>query len=98
MKKKTYKNEVYIVEEGAVDTLFFVTKTSTKEQREKFNIGNIFINAAVCKKCGDYIRSKNRHDFKSCKCGAVIVDGGSWYCKRMGEEEDRIDIIEEFIN
>lgn len=97
MKKKIFENEAYITEKGIVDTLYFVTKTSTKEQRRKFDIGDIYINAAVCKKCGDYVRSKNRHDFRSCKCGAVTVDGGSWYCKRLGNKEDYINVIEDFV-
>lgn len=95
MKKETFQNEAYIIV-SEVDIMNYVTKSSTKEQRHKFNIGDIYINAAVCKKCGDYIRSKNRHDFKYCKCGAVAVDGGSWYARRLGEKENYINIIENF--
>jgi len=91
---KTESN-VYIVTEET-DILNFVTKSATKEQRRHFNIGDIYINGAVCKSCGDFIRSKNRHDYKQCSCGKVIVDGGSWYCKRGGEEKDRIEVIENF--
>jgi hypothetical protein len=32
----------------------------------------------------------------TCKCGAVSVDGGSWYAKRTGNPKDYIDIIENF--
>ncbi len=94
MKKKTFPNEVYIMPE--VDTLNFVTKSSTKKQRRKFDIGDIFINAAVCMKCGDYIRSKNRHDFVWCGCKSIAVDGGSWYAKRLGNPTEIINIIEPF--
>jgi len=94
MKKEVFKNEAYIINE--TDIVNFVTKSSTKKQRRKFDIGDIFINAAVCKYCGDYIRSKNRHDFKYCYCGAIAVDGGSWYAKRSGEATDMVDIVEEF--
>ena len=41
-----------------------------------------------CKKCGDVIESKSRHDFKSCSCGAVSVDGGLDYIRRCGEADD----------
>ena len=78
------------------DYLNYVTKSSTKEQRGKFDIGDIFINAAVCKKCGDYIRSINRHDYKECGCGNIAVDGGSWYNKRVGTLKDYIDVVEYF--
>ena len=90
MEKQVFENEAYIVSE--IDVLNYVTKTSTKEQREKFNIGNIYINAAVCKKCNSYIRSKNRHDYVTCKCGNVSVDGGSWYAKRVGYPDNLINI------
>ena len=39
-------------------------------------------NCIKCKNCGDVIESKDRHDFKSCKCGAVSVDGGKDYLRR----------------
>lgn len=53
-----------------------------QDERRAKNIGDIWINAATCNNCGSYIRSKNRHDFVTCECGAVSVDGGSWYAKR----------------
>ena len=55
---------------------------STPEQRKKYDIGDVFINSAKCLKCDDVIVSKNRHDYVTCKCGALSVDGGSWYTKR----------------
>jgi hypothetical protein len=39
----------------------------------------IIKNAARCKKCGDVIESTFRHDWVSCKCGAIFVDGGHAY-------------------
>lgn len=39
-------------------------------------------NAARCDGCGDEIESKYTHDFKSCSCGALSVDGGRSYSKR----------------
>lgn len=32
--------------------------------------------AVECKKCRDTIESTSIHDFKTCSCGAVSVDGG----------------------
>lgn len=40
-------------------------------------------NAAKCLKCGEIVESKHRHDFRSCSCGGVTVDGGLAYSKRM---------------
>lgn len=51
-------------------------------------------NAATCNKCDDFIVSKHRHDFVTCKCGAISVDGGQAYLRRVGglvaEGEERI--------
>ena len=48
----------------------------------------IITNKIKCKKCGEIIESKHRHDFKFCKCGAVAVDGGKDYLRRLGNQED----------
>ena len=45
-------------------------------------------NAIRCKKCNDIIQSNSRNDFKSCQCGAVAVDGGLDYLRRIGTQED----------
>lgn len=49
---------------------------------------SIYRNMVRCKKCGDIIESKTVHDFKSCSCGAVAVDGGKQYLRRCGNKED----------
>ena len=41
-----------------------------------------------CKKCGDILQSKYRHDFQMCKCGSCYIDGGDDYCRVGGEKED----------
>jgi len=43
-------------------------------------------NKAQCKLCGDVIESKHGHDFKSCKCGEIMVDGGKNYLKRSAKD------------
>lgn len=39
----------------------------------------IIRNSAKCKLCDDEIESTHRHDFVSCKCGEIFVDGGKDY-------------------
>ena len=53
-------------------------------------------NAIQCVHCRDVIESKYTHDFKSCKCGAVSVDGGLSYTKRSFRDSplDFIDLSE----
>ena len=48
----------------------------------------IITNKIRGKKCGDIIESKHVHDFKMCKCGAVGVDGGHDYLRRLGNLDD----------
>lgn len=48
----------------------------------------ILVNQIKCLKCGDTPYSAHRHDFKYCKCGAVVVDGGMDYLRRVGNGAD----------
>ena len=48
----------------------------------------IIENSAKCLKCGDKIISKHRHDYVTCSCGNVSVDGGLDYCRRSFKEMD----------
>lgn len=40
-------------------------------------------NAVQCHACAEVIVSLYRHDFKTCKCGDVSVDGGYDYLRRV---------------
>ena len=51
----------------------------------------IIQNAATCLACGDFIVSKHRHDFVTCTCGAVSVDGGQSYIRRVGDFANATD-------
>ena len=54
----------------------------------------IISNKIKCKKCGDIIESKSTNDHKRCSCGAVAIDGGKDYLKRIGNEEDYEELSE----
>ena len=45
----------------------------------------ILSNQATCLKCGDTIFSAHRHDFVSCSCETICVDGGMDYIRRVGD-------------
>lgn len=63
---------------------------------QKYN--KIVRNAARCRKCGDVIESKHRHDFVYCKCGAIAVDGGKDYLRRsVTESFDDLEDLSESI-
>jgi len=52
---------------------------------------SIVHNKISCVKCGETIESNNVHDFNRCSCGAVAVDGGKEYLKRIGMREHWIE-------
>lgn len=55
----------------------------------------IIRNAVKCKHCGDIIESTYRHDFVTCSCGRVSVDGGHDYLRRCYEcRDDYIELSE----
>lgn len=59
----------------------------------------IIHNRIRCKHCNDIVESKSRHDFVSCSCGKVFVDGGHDYCRwgfPSGNPEDHIEDLCEF--
>jgi hypothetical protein len=49
-------------------------------------------NAVNCLSCGDLIISKHRHDYVTCTCGAIAVDGGQDYLRRVGDISNAVDL------
>jgi hypothetical protein len=47
----------------------------------------IIQNAVSCNGCGDFIVSMHRHDYVTCTCGAIAIDGGQDYLRRVGSLE-----------
>ena len=48
----------------------------------------ILSNQAKCLICDDTPWSSHRHDFRHCECGAMAVDGGMDYLRRLGNPQD----------
>ena len=38
-----------------------------------------------CLYCNNVIESKHQHDFTTCKCGAMSIDGGTSYIRLVGD-------------
>ena len=56
------------------------------------------VNKIRCKHCDDVIESKHVHDFVTCMCGAVSVDGGPAYRRYLFPSfppEDHFEVLEE---
>ena len=52
----------------------------------------IIQNAVSCLNCGDFIFSSHRHDFVTCTCGSISVDGGQEYLRRVGAIDACVDM------
>jgi hypothetical protein len=58
----------------------------------------VVVNKCQCRHCNDIIESKHRHDFVSCKCGAIFTDGGKSYIRRGAKDlNDIIDLSETYM-
>lgn len=44
----------------------------------------ILRNSIRCTACDTEVVSEHRHDFRGCRCGAVAVDGGQTWLRRLG--------------
>ena len=53
-------------------------------------------NKAKCLICNDVIESKTVHDFKTCKCGNLHVDGGLHYLKRGAKDFNKYEELSEY--
>ena len=51
---------------------------------------NLFYNSVHCTLCNDNIQSYHVHDYKHCKCGNAMVDGGLSYARWGWREEDSV--------
>lgn len=80
-KKKKSPIERYRGQFPITDYHDFTHRGTSKEKREQLNVGDIYVNAVICAHCDYFIRSRNKHDMVTCKCGKTSVDGGSWYQK-----------------
>lgn len=54
-------------------------------------------NAVQCLKCLDIIESKDVNDFVRCSCGAVAVDGGQEYRRRVFKPGARFKELKEYV-
>ena len=52
----------------------------------------LLINSAKCLLCEDVIFSRSVHDFQSCKCGNISVDGGREYDRRLYKSDSWQDL------
>ena len=56
----------------------------------------ILVNKAQCLLCKQILISASRHDFNTCKCGNLSVDGGQDYLKRSAGDFTTIVELSEY--
>lgn len=66
----------------------------SKKESKSYSKPIILSNKIQCKVCGDIVESKHVHDYVTCSCGSVSVDGGKEYLRRTGFSEDYLDLSE----
>ena len=54
---------------------------------------SVIVTSLKCPKCGDIIYSRARHDFRSCSCEAVAIDGGFDYTRIIGNDCPKTEIL-----
>ena len=56
----------------------------------------VSVNKAKCLICGEVLESKFPHDFKTCKCENLSVDGGLDYIRRGYKNKDSYEELAEY--
>lgn len=63
--------------------------------RLKFPLPRFWGAVIECDNCKDLLWSLHVHDYKSCTCGSVFIDGGAEYCRMGGNGTHGYKIIDE---
>lgn len=61
-----------------------------------YNPDKIIRNSAQCLVCNDILVSEFGHDFKTCTCGNLCVDGGKQYIRRLFRDRAKIKELNEY--
>ena len=84
--KNDYTKIEIIITTTNIKTYSFLSDTFTNIEDTKDSTNNktkkLIANKAQCLNCGEIISSMTVHDFKTCSCGNLSVDGGLEYAKR----------------
>lgn len=56
----------------------------------------ILFNRARCRRCGTFLESKTVHDFRTCACGAISIDGGREYIHHVAVDWDFFEDLCEY--
>lgn len=56
----------------------------------------LIINRAKCLLCGDIVTSKHSHDYVTCKCGNLSIDGGNEYPRRLYNNPNSYQDLSEY--
>lgn len=78
-------DRIFVKDDGQGDRIF----NKNEDSKEQGSFGSskppsqiLLLNQAQCNNCFDIITSRSTHDYVSCSCGDLSVDGGTSYTKR----------------
>ena len=87
------RRERYDAQHPIRDYHDFTYPSMPRSELDKLHVGHLYINGAVCLSCNSFIRSRNKHDYVTCRCGEISVDGGSHYHKVSFKNKDTFKSI-----
>lgn len=61
------------------------------------NQPKILVNKAKCLLCNDVITSNNLHNYVTCQCGNLSIDGGNEYARRLYGKPNSYQELSEYI-
>lgn len=70
------------------EAIIAAPEKAAESLRRRLKVGRYRHNRAECRQCNAVIESRTTHDFVTCGCGRVSVDGGTQYLRRIGQEID----------
>lgn len=51
------------------------------------------VTGVLCLNCGEVVVSWGHHDYKHCRCGKIMVDGGREYLRFGWEPESKYQVV-----
>ena len=88
---ETQKTDILIIGSGIAGA-----SAALEAAKSGLKVVVITKNVAQCLLCRSIIESSYRHDFKTCSCGNLSVDGGKDYLKRSLVDSTKYQELSEY--
>lgn len=78
--------------EGVRAVRNFAREAKLSEKKDASIRPKLLLNSAQCLTCKDILVSKTQHDFQTCSCKSVSIDGGLEYARVLGDSKNIKDL------